>query len=279
MSREATRDADCVIVDRGTTQGDETWKSLVGNTPVVQVGASVDAENDAQEHLRLAVRGAVLDRRARDLLAELTDAWAHDARGALGVARLGIELLKAGGDSSKPLDKVENGLTRLGWLLERLPSQVALALDLPEEATSASSQFQSLESYVAHVKRTHPRRQIDLVGGPWTSSAASRNLVPFASGLVEFAFKLSSGRAGLHISADAAGELRVECECPDRAPPWDIQQTLGAFELSHRDQAFSPYRLLEAARLALRSESRLTIELLEHTFRGQVQLRAPSSDH
>jgi len=277
-SRDAVRHADCVVVDKASVGSAEAWRSLSENTPVVEVEIPAGAEVEDRGHLQLAVRAAVLEQRGRDLLGQLNDAWAHDARGALGVARLGLELLKAGGDPQKPVEKIDNGLLRLGWLLERLPSQVALALDLPVADSTAPSLFPSLESYVSHLKRTHPRRNVELTGGPWISSTATQALVPFASGLVELAFKLSTGRTGLRLTAETASNLRVECECPERPPPWDVQQTLGAFELSHEGEAFSPYRLVEVARMALRSDVALTVELSERNFCGRVQLQGRALD-
>jgi len=274
-SREAVRYADCVIVDRASVESAETWRSLSENIAVVEIEMALGTEIEGPDQLRLAVRTAVLEHRGRQLLDELNDAWAHDVRGALGVARLGLELLRAGGDPRKPVEKIDNGLMRLGWLLERLPSQVALALDLPIATSSAPSLFPSLESYVTHLRRTHPRRNVELSGGPWTSNTTSQVLVPFASGLVALAFKISSGHTGLRLASDTVSDLRVECECPERSPPWDTQQTLGAFELSHQGEAFSPYRLVEVARMALRSGVALTVELSERTFCGRVLLRDP----
>jgi hypothetical protein len=274
-SREAMRTADCVIVDQASVGSAETWRSFAENAPVIEIGTAGDTGDLDAERLRRAVRGAVLEHRGRELLGELNDAWAHDVRGALGVARLGLELLRAGGDPQKPVEKIDNGLVRLGWLLERLPSQVALALDLPIATSNAPSLFPSLESYVTHLRRTHPRRNVELSGGPWTSNTTSQVLVPFASGLVALAFKISSGHTALRLASDTVRELRVECECPERSPPWDAQQTLGAFELSHQGEAFSPYRLVEVARMALRSGVALTVELSERTFCGRVLLSDP----
>ncbi len=188
------------------------------------------------------------------------------------MTRLALELLKSAGDPTGPLQKAENGVTRLGWLLERLPAQIALALDLPLPERTPPGLFPNLESYVTHLRLIHSRRPIELVGGEWTTSGASQPLVPFAAGFAELAFNLSPAKAKVRFSADRERGLEVECDCPGRPHPWNVEQNLGALELSRPRETPLPYRLVEVARLALRSAIPLTVEFTDRAFVGKVVL-------
>jgi len=285
IDRALLLESDCVIVGIESERFAETFPLFAGHFPVVRLllaASSVEptaAESDvpcahaeSPAELRLAIRAATVERRVQRLFAELSGAWAHDARGALGVSRLAFELLKGSTLPTSPIQKMDNGLTRLGFLLERLPSQLALALELPLARSASPSLFPNLESYVRHLRLVHSQREIELVAGEWALSAASQSLVPFAAGFTEFALSMSSARAKLRLSADSVRGLEVECECPGRPPPWDAPQTVGALELS-RDQDALPYRMLEAARLALRFGMPLSVELSQRALLAKV---APS---
>lgn len=279
---------DCVVV--GTDNGviAETWQPLAANLPLVwlvpsESDTSTPAKGDDHpfahaenpRELRLAIRTAILEHRARTLLAELAGAWSHDARGALGVVRLALELIKASSPPASPTQKMENGLLRLGFLLERLPSQLALALDMPLAERNATSLFSTLEAYVKHLRLVHSHRQVELSGGAWPASEASRVLVPFAAGFAELALSLSAAKTTLRFSADPTRGLELECECPGRAAPWNAGVSLGARELTHRPDGLVPYRLVEAARLALRYSMPLTVEVSERGLLARVR---PSED-
>jgi len=283
-------EADCVVIETGAKNARELELSLAKVAPIVHLfrqqqksngpsnrneTPSAHIENPAE--VRLAVRLAMLQHRVETLLVDLTGPWAHDARGALGVARLGLELLRAGTDPASATQKVENGVLRLGWLMERLPPQVALALDLPLALHAAPSLFPTLESYVVHLRLTHSRRAIELSGGDWSTNAASQPLVPFAAGFAELAFKLSSPRTTLRFSTEHERRLEVECECPERPEPWNVQETIDAVEMSHRHNQHLPYRLIEVARLALRSSIPLTVQFTPRAFLARVQLGSPSA--
>lgn len=277
-------DVDALVVGTLTDELGEPWLALAARVPVVQLlleepvdppsmapGVTPVAHLGNPGELRLAFRTAVLESRVQRLVAELSGEWAHDARGALGVARLALELLKGSGDPAG-LQKIENGVTRLGWLLERLPSQVALALDLPLAERTAPSLFPNLDSYVKHLQRIHSRRPIELLGGDWSASAPSQNLVPFAAAFAELAFKLSSARGKVRFSPHGERGLEVECEDLARPPPWSVPATLGASELCRQREPAWPYRLVEAARLAIRSGIPLTIDFTERGFVARVSL-------
>jgi len=193
------------------------------------------------------------------------------------VARLALELLRDKSDQAGgPVQKVENGVLRLGFLLERLPSQLALALDLPLLERGAPSLFPNLDSYVKHLQLVHSRRPIELSGGDWNLSDASQALVPYAAGFAELAFSLSPARSKVRFSADQQRGLEVECECPNRPPPWDVDGTVSATALSHRLATVAPYRLLEASRLALRSGIPWSVEFTNDTFVARVELGEPA---
>lgn len=217
--------------------------------------------------LRLALRAAALEFRARRLLSDIAGPWAHDARGSLGVAQLALKLLEPNAETPSPVQRAENGISRLGYLMERLPSQIALALDLPLVENSAPSLFPSLDSYVNHLRRIHPRRSIELVNDHQATLPTGR-LVLFAAGFVEFAIKLSDARAGLRITVGSGATLEVECECPNRPPPWDVQ---GSLNLERPDGAL-PYRLVDAVRLAARLGAALSVALTSRSYIARVNL-------
>jgi hypothetical protein len=282
-------ESDCVVVGIERERFAETWPLFAPHFPIVRLlhdasaAGATPAEGDVPcahaesgAELRLAIRAATVEHRALRLYADLTGSWAHDARGALGVSRLALELFKGSAMPASPTQKMENGLTRLGFLLERLPTQLALALDLPLAQRASPSLFPNLESYVEHLRLVHSQREIALLPGQWAASAASQSLVPFAAGFTEFALSLSSARAKLRLSAEREHELEVECECSLRPPPWDAPQILGAAELS-RGQHALPYRLVEAARLALRSDLSLSVELSQRGLVANVRPNSQSS--
>lgn len=244
--------------------------------PVLLFGSIPAASVHNPREIRLAVRSALSLSRSEQLMNELTGPFAHDARGALGVARLALKLLDPELLPASPARKVDNGVTRLGFLVERLPSQIALALDLPLPSSPSPSLFPNLLSYVTHLRSIHPQRAIESSGDEWMARSSSEGLVPFAAGLTEFALKISAARATLRISMDRADRLEFACECPDRRAPWDIRATIGAAALAQRGSKPVPFRLLEAARLAIRSNIQLTVELTDNGFTGRVD-RATSA--
>lgn len=279
------READCLLIGPETEMSPEHWEIQARNIPVVKLAptgsesipapawdAIPSARIESSSELRLALRVALLQHRVRQFSAELAGPWLHDARGAVGVARLALELLKSGSDPASAVQKMDNGVTRLGWLIERLPSQMALAVDLPLTERVSASLFPNLEAYVNHLQLIHSRRPIESDAGKWLASADSQALVPFAAGFAELALKVSSARAKVRFSMPAADALQVECECPTRPEPWNVHETLSAFQLSRRDDSFAPYRLVEAARLALRTDATLSVEFTEHGFLARVAL-------
>lgn len=269
--------ADCLLIGTRNEEDAAIWLDRARDLAIVRLVVSgvappedvVFARVENPGEIQLALRAAILDARMHKLLAEFT-AWSHDARGAIGVARLALELL-GGGDEKSPLGKIENGVVRLGWLVERLPFQVALALDLPLTETRAPSTFGSLDAYVAHLRRIQPRRPIEFPGDEWTASAGSQALVPFVAGLCELTFRLGSASLPLFIAAAPPRRLEVSCECSARPAPWNVQAEFDAPELSRQSEAFVPYRLLEAARLAVRMDIPLRVELTERGFRGSIE--------
>jgi len=217
------------------------------------------------------MRSATLECRARRLLADLTGAWSHDARGALGVAQLALKLMEMNADSSSPIPKAENGLTRLGYLVERIPSQLALALDLPLLERSSATLFPTLEAFVRHLRRIHPRRSVELLGENIATNQATARLVPFAAGFVEFALKLSDAQSVLKMTLLEHLALEFECD-PIRPHPWGKRATLDASNIGRSVDEFLPYRLVEACRLATRLGAVLTLELTERSLFARVQL-------
>jgi hypothetical protein len=159
---------------------------------------------------------------------------------------------------------------RLGWLIERLPTQIALGLDLPLPERPPATLFPSLQAYVAHLLLVHSRRPIELEPGQWATTSDSQELVAFAAGFAELAFKVSPARARVRFSASLDDGLEVECECPGRPEPWNIQSTLDASDLVGYGDVIVPYRLIEAARLARRAKVRFSVTFTEQGFVGKA---------
>lgn len=273
--------SDCLMVGSGQEQ---LLEMVFERMPVVELlpeealvagvtsGRVPAALVTSSGELRLALRSAILEYRARRILAALAGPWAHDARGALGVAQLALKLMETGADSPNVIQKAENGVTRLGYLTERLPSQIALALDLPLSNQPSASIFPSLDSFARHLRRVHPRRSVELVGGEFVAALASARFVPFAAGFVEFALKLSDPQAAIKMTVDQGPVLELECECPNRPHPWDVQASLDEAAIARRGEDVLPYRLVEAARLATRLGVALTLELTGRALLARVQL-------
>jgi len=282
LELEALRAADCLVVGPETglpaqisdlqRSGLAVVQLFRSSEPTPTVAGVARADIASAAEIRLAVHAATQEHRLHELYAEISGAWAHDARGALGVIRLALELVKAGGEPTNPVQKMENGLTRLSWLLERLPTQMALALDLPLEERTAPGTFPSVEAYVRHLQVVHARRPIELLGSDWAKREASQSLVPFAAGFAELAFRISPARARVRFSAEKERCLEVECECPVRPEPWNVEEHLGALELGWRHEV-APYRLVEAARLATRLDISFGVDLTSQGFVARVAAR------
>lgn len=274
----------CLFLGPETGYSEDNAKVRTVNVPVVRLLADGSAAPDALDlreipsahvgnafEIRLALRSALLQHRTERSLAEVSGPWSHDARGALGVVRLALELLKASGDQAASMQKIENGATRLGWLVERLPAQIALAIDLPTPERPPATLFPSLQAYVAHLVLVHSRRPIELDPGEWAASAASLPLVPYAAGFAELALRVSPAKARIRFSASADDGVEVDCECPARPEPWNIDKTFDALEVSRAGDAFGPYRLTEAARLAVRDSARFSVTFNDRGFVAHAQ--------
>lgn len=228
------------------------------------------AHVESESEIRLALHLALSRHRLAQVMGALNGPWSHDARGALGVVRLALELLRSSDDPTSSIQKIENGTTRLGWLIERLPTQMALGLDLPLPERPPATLFPSIQAYVAHLVLVHSRRPIELAPGQWAATSASQELVPFAAGFAELAFKVSPARARVSFAASLEEGLEVECECPGRPEPWNIESTLYASELVRYGDVLVPYRLIEAARLALRTKVPFSVTFTEKGFLGKA---------
>lgn len=277
--------ADCLLIHAQGEAFEEMKRALPPHLPIVRLltsdeppsavqpasdsSAAPCAHVDNASELQLAMRAAMLEQRVRNLVAELNGPWSHDARGALGVARLALKLLQTNGEAPPSIQKVENGVVRLGWMMERLPAQVALALDVPLAEQPSQTLFPHLESYVQHLKNIQSRRPIELSATEWAQSGPSQAHVPFLAGFAELAFKLSSARSKLQIRADQQ-HLEVECECSDLPAPWNVPRRLSAIELSRRDLS-APYRLVEAARFALATNVELGVEVTGRSLLGRAE--------
>lgn len=241
--------------------------------PLLAIDDSVRAHRDSPREIQLAFRLATSKFKEHALVEELVGPWAHDARGALGVARLALSMLERTVSSSSSLQKVENGLIRLGWLTERLPTQVALSLEAPTPPRALGSLFPTLESYVQHLKQIHSRRPIELSENDWTRRDESAVLVPFLSGFVELALKVSSPKTEIKVLA-AADPLTLElsCECStSRETP--LHEVASEHQLSReqsRELGPVPYRLREVARLAAREGLRMSVHVKDGVLRTQV---------
>jgi hypothetical protein len=239
-----------------------TGLSVLDNVP--------SASADSPSEIRLAFRIAVLERSVKTLLAELSGPWAHDARGALGVARLALKMLEGQDATRATVQKVENGIVRLGWLAERLPTQAALTLGGPLPSPTLSSLFTSLESYVHHLRHVHSKRPIELSPSTWVQSDQSQGLVPFAAGFVELVLKVTSPRAPVElVASENPPRLEVRCQSDLRLSNWGLPDELHALELS-RGHEQVPYRLKEAAELALRDRREISVKLKPSAFVGVV---------
>lgn len=288
---------DCVFICQTQRSLPESVKLLWGRAPVVVLLVDVDASlavptehshvawaeppyahcSSAHE-IKLAARAAIAEFHAQRFFKELAGPWMHDARGALGVAQLALKVMATGADAPPPLQKVDNAVTRLGWLIERLPTQYALSLDLPELHAPAAMVFPTLLNYVQHLRRVQPRRTIDLHEGPAAAMRPTDQLVPYASGFAELAFNLSPARAPLVISAHGPQALTVESECPDRRSPFDGCTTMTASDLEKHGAAV-PYRLLEIARLARRTGAELQLEFTARGFTARAVLSPVAHGH
>lgn len=265
---------DCLLVSVRDARRGEAQELARAGLPVVEIfddevsSASAGELAASLRHPReiwLAIRFATLSYRTRMLASALSGPWAHDARGALGIARMALQLITLSTEPSSPVRKIESGVTRMGFTLERLPDQVALALDLPL-GPPAPSIFRDLGVYAAHLKQIHPHRPIHLEGESAMSTTASSAFIPTVAGFVDLALAVSAARGSLRISFDAAQGLEVECECPDRRAPWDLQGALHASDLVRRFSSHAPFRLLEGARRALRSGSAFQIDFTSDSF-------------
>lgn len=269
----------CLLVSASDPRRPEAHELAGAGLPVVELFDHEDeipsgpASDPPAAHLRnpreiwLAIRLSLLSSRTKTLASSLSGPWAHDARGALGIARMALQLLtiSAGAEPSSPVRKVESGVTRMGFTLERLPDQVALALDLPLGPPPPSI-FRDLGVYLTHLKQIHPHRPIQLEGESAMSTTASAAFIPTAAGFVDLALHLSAARGSLRIAFDAARGLEFECECPERRAPWDFEGTLQAEDILSRFAAQVPFRLLEGARRALRFGSPFSIEFSSGSF-------------
>ncbi|HXS16447.1 MAG TPA: hypothetical protein VN764_04645, partial [Polyangiaceae bacterium] len=193
------------------------------------------------------------------------------ARGALGVAQLALKIMDGGTDAASPIQKIDNALTRLGWLVERLPLQYALCVSLPAVSPPSPSVFSTVGAYVQYLRRTQPRRIIDFNEGTWGTASPSEQLVPYAAGFSEFAFRLSPARAKLALSVLGPRAILIESECPERPAPFDACLTMSAADVEAHGSAV-PYRLLEIARLAQQTGASLNLELTSEGFSARVVL-------
>jgi hypothetical protein len=227
--------------------------------------------------LRYAIELVVERRRGREVIALLASGISHDARGALGVMRLALQLVDAENPAVK---KIENGMMRLEYLVERLPEQCALELgqSAPERLLGASS-FETVAHYVEYIRRVQSRRTIEFKSSEFTTSTASLKWVPLLAGLSEFALKLAPARSSLTISAVAPtsadpGRLLVEA---DRAPLGpELVQALGGRETWTATEVLDagrhlPHRLREAAWLALKDNLEFQVRLESTRLFGEVR--------
>jgi len=281
--------ADCVFMTHAKGPLSEAAKQLIGRVPLVvlllESGTSLDdAENavptdwadpprahcTSADEIRLAARAAMTGFQVQRFSKELAGPWMHDARGALGVAQLALKIMGPSADSASPVQKLDNAVTRLGWLVERLPTQYTLCLELPEMGAPAPMVFPTLQTYVSHLRHVQPRRAIEFNEGEW-STRPSDQLVPYASGFADLAFSLSSARSKLTISISGPQSLAVESECPERRAPFDGCLSMTAADLERHGSAV-PYRLLEVARLARRTGALLSLEFTAHGFHARAEL-------
>ena len=264
----------CLLVSADDARLSDAMELARAGLPVVEIFGEAPSSPDHgspaaslrnPREIWLAVRLALLSYRARTLASALAGPWAHDARGALGIARMALQLMTMSAEPSSPVRKVESGVTRMGFTLERLPEQVALALDLPLGPPPPSI-FRDLGVYAAHLKQIHPHRSIQLEGESAMNTTASAAFIPTAAGFVDLALSLSAARGSFRIAFDLTRGLEFECECPERRVPWDFEGTLQADDVVSRFATQVPFRLLEGARRALRSGSPFSIDFVSGSF-------------
>lgn len=262
---------------------DRTWIQLIGTEPgssaarksgaLARTGAALGVEFGNLREMRMALDFLALQKSADACTAELAGPVAHDIRGALGVARLALQLL----DADHPaVSKIENGLRRLSWIVERLPTQVALTLGVPIPEQPLAGTFGSVGDYIEFLRRIHGKRPIEFTDSGYWVSAESIQHLPQVSGIVELLLKLAPARAPLVFLSEPPGPraracLRVSTVLSptsselgsflSRRPRWEAQDLV-------QTELVLPYRLQEAARLALLDSTGFWLELVDGNLSG-----------